>query len=1458
MKKAAQQGKTGAAAKPVKTQKTLLHFFQLQAQTSSVSEKVTCPGCSLQIPERKINWHLDQECKSKSHQKKGGKSFKSLKNRKHLKAIKDKGLKTRKRAVLSDSEDETEDITVLDVKETKKPGSNDSDSYGLYISPSMIETQILETDVYCGIKDECCVPSQKDLDSHTLSPYFSPGCKDVKSTPIKRHEKVIECALPKISQNLAVLVSDWDSPQATPEKDPEHLKVNASKLLPSYRSTCSPQTKSGWEVKTILEKDWDCNSPVATPKKESVENKKINNILSPGITLRTNSESEDDFQKSPTMSQPKILTPRKRMNSVSSVLTKQKKSSLSSHGEADLKEDSDYFEETTRVMRTPKKATPKKSVKSVSPKSPKERLKSVSPKSMDQKPSKESPGKEHERDLDDFEKTTFVCETPNKHSSVKKLKSSSPCYVRSMKQSDLEEMKNVSIFSETKSLDQQESVINILRSPEASGDSNVPDSDTESLTFFEPIGSLENLVPCRSPSPTPSNSDTESHNHVRQLFTASPSKSNLHISPESSESKVKVNVSSEVRINVKKFTNAAKTLENENEIFNSLLHSSMQKVTNSNRSPWKFKQGLKKTGLLQNSSQNFSAAMSFRKKQTTPSPLGSVSNSPAKSDTGEQSPSNNTEKKDQQKYDSAIYRQYKGYYLENFLRILDTVLSQPQDLRLLNEDDLEVIKTFQGLSLSAQKLYVRLFQRKIKWNRVSKIEYRDICDHDDTELYVNELGYANFLHQESEMDDLEEVLQLLSCGELQGFCKQMRISATGKKEDVVAALLKFSKQQTTITAAFSKQSSGKSVLLKKARVLMGRCCRVNKNVRQVFMRLFMLYGLPRYDEEEEGGQPSPLTTLLMVNMGKMKFPHFDIIRNHSIFRFRDDLIRFETCSQILTDVQECMDSKKWDIALKHCEMAKTVYQNLLKDKDLLDHDKSLPSFLRHFTSVSLLVYILTCSVECYQRIKSYQKAVNQLQELLDQDIYLQDYRGRWYDRLALNLEMHLKKPALAVEVIGKALNDPEVRKGHRLSLSLRAERMAASPRFKDFAPIITEMPLMNPKEAPKVIIEGRTIHADIPGYKRLFIRQDSDRHAGEGEVTVCSVEELALRHYKELGYFEGLHREGTTVNTLFALYFWDALYAPVSDVFRSPHQATPLDLDDANFYMARKEQIDNRLSELQNWSEAAAEAELERVWNDHSGELSLVSWDLFRSLDHAKGLVISMGLPVLAAICERLAKDHRFTRSGFPDLIVWDPSNKRCCIVEVKGPNDRLSTKQILWLDYLLTNGATAEVCHVEAIGAKKMKRASPRKISPKKDSPKKVSSKKSIDDKAADLEEVLKTKRKQIRKKKKTPENDELMTVKKCRGKKSNNFKEKRKKIIDNDSSEEKRLTSRKTICDYDEQRKEITENDSIMVVKQSKRKNSEGKEKRKKMKRNYHSVTEISRRKNSDDDDDFEEYIE
>ncbi|PRD26177.1 UNVERIFIED_CONTAM: Fan1 [Trichonephila clavipes] len=111
------------------------------------------------------------------------------------------------------------------------------------------------------------------------------------------------------------------------------------------------------------------------------------------------------------------------------------------------------------------------------------------------------------------------------------------------------------------------------------------------------------------------------------------------------------------------------------------------------------------------------------------------------------------------------------------------------------------------------------------------------------------------------------------------------------------------------------------------------------------------------------------------------------------------------------------------------------------------------------------------------------------------------------------------------------------------------------------------------------------------------------------------------------------------------------------------------------------------------------------TWENHHGQASLVSWDHFTDLEHVQGLICCFGSDILSGICERLAKDFRFTRSGVPDLVVWNPETLHVKIVEVKGPGDKLSSKQILWLDYLIQLGADAEVCLVEAVGSKKLRK---------------------------------------------------------------------------------------------------------------------------------------------------------
>jgi len=129
--------------------------------------------------------------------------------------------------------------------------------------------------------------------------------------------------------------------------------------------------------------------------------------------------------------------------------------------------------------------------------------------------------------------------------------------------------------------------------------------------------------------------------------------------------------------------------------------------------------------------------------------------------------------------------------------------------------------------------------------------------------------------------------------------------------------------------------------------------------------------------------------------------------------------------------------------------------------------------------------------------------------------------------------------------------------------------------------------------------------------------------------------------------------------------------------------------------------------------------ELEAAYETYQGASSLVYWDLWRSLDHLLSLVKCLSSTQLARIMERMIKDHRTYRSGLPDLTCWNPETRTLKFVEVKGPGDRLSYKQILWIRFFCSIGVSSEVCHVDPTGSLESRgfKSSPTK-SPIKKSP--------------------------------------------------------------------------------------------------------------------------------------------
>jgi hypothetical protein len=98
-------------------------------------------------------------------------------------------------------------------------------------------------------------------------------------------------------------------------------------------------------------------------------------------------------------------------------------------------------------------------------------------------------------------------------------------------------------------------------------------------------------------------------------------------------------------------------------------------------------------------------------------------------------------------------------------------------------------------------------------------------------------------------------------------------------------------------------------------------------------------------------------------------------------------------------------------------------------------------------------------------------------------------------------------------------------------------------------------------------------------------------------------------------FFTGVHDEGSAVNSLFGLIFWDIIYEqPVADVFRSSYQQVPLDLRSGEFYRNRKEAVDKRLENLCHWDMKFVQDYLEKIFREHEGKESVVNWQRFQDL----------------------------------------------------------------------------------------------------------------------------------------------------------------------------------------------------------------------------------------------------
>lgn len=195
-------------------------------------------------------------------------------------------------------------------------------------------------------------------------------------------------------------------------------------------------------------------------------------------------------------------------------------------------------------------------------------------------------------------------------------------------------------------------------------------------------------------------------------------------------------------------------------------------------------------------------------------------------------------------------------------------------------------------------------------------------------------------------------------------------------------------------------------------------------------------------------------------------------------------------------------------------------------------------------------------------------------------------------------------------------------------------------------------------------------------------------------LTPVAVEELAREHFQRQSQGGQVHYvENTLINALFGLLCWEAIFAAIPGAFFHPFQRGPADLHSGDFYQRRSTRFAACLAQLES---GQYKQTIVRNFTEKAGiQSAFVAWEIV-SHEMVNQALSCIPAAHLKKWFERMLRDMRFNRSGFPDLIQFWPVEKRYRMIEIKGPGDRLQDNQLGWLDYCAVNNMPAAVCYVQ------------------------------------------------------------------------------------------------------------------------------------------------------------------
>ncbi|KAJ3648874.1 hypothetical protein Zmor_020643 [Zophobas morio] len=636
--------------------------------------------------------------------------------------------------------------------------------------------------------------------------------------------------------------------------------------------------------------------------------------------------------------------------------------------------------------------------------------------------------------------------------------------------------------------------------------------------------------------------------------------------------------------------------------------------------------------------------------------------------------------------------------LKVFREFFVNILKQNHLLTLLSSSDQQLLHKFFNIEKNYQYLCIKLFLWKPIWYNIFKYVEKIGLTMSDSEVTVmyDYLKDNGFVEIDYMREDLFTLLDLLSLKDLRDIGRSFKFpNVSGPKDIIVAKLIKNTKTQITLTSNMNAED----ILRKRIKERMGFCVKLSTNLNKC---LYFVYLLNTFSNSSLS---DPHDYFKDVSFFNIVFPTYNI-ENFHIFYTPQEFARFADAVKLRSELEKVVEKRTLNHIFEICRCGYNRLKELNEEFGTSFDVSNRPPHLERFTPNAQYIYILSSGSK--HITTTYFSHVVQWYEYLISQNYCVHKRGEWYEHLALVYTMYVKDYERAAKLIIKAftedrdhLSDIQLQELLHRGKMLNRKTYNLPPLYHD--EIVSLSPPSCDRVWPQDVIDCKSMTSQEPGRRRMYAHQCEN-----GDVNYLTVEQTALQYYRTVGFPDGEHCEGNLIIASFCLLFWDIIYEDyVKGTFVSKVQSAPLDMYSSHFYKNRERRIKRRLSDIEHkWTEEIFRRRLFDRWTLHSHETSLCSLDaVVDKPERLYNAITCIGRDVLGKIFERLVKNFKYYRSGFPDLIVWNLPEKKAKFVEVKSENDKLSIKQKLWLNYLIEIGANAAVCHVEPKSSKKKNR---------------------------------------------------------------------------------------------------------------------------------------------------------